>query len=126
MKKLNNKGFTLIELLAVLVILIAIMSIAIPSISSSLDRTKGKQDSAKGKIIESAAELYVTDHKNNVVTEGECYITVATLKREHYLSDEELKDSDGNEMGGAVMYNASNNSYEYFSQEKTSDNCIDE
>ena len=29
-------------------------------------------------------------------------------------------------MGGAVMYNASNNSYEYFSQEKTSDNCIDE
>ena len=118
MKKLNNKGFTLIELLAVLVILIAIMSIAIPSISSSLDRTKGKQDSAKEKIIESAAELYVT--------EGECYITVATLKREHYLSDEELKDSDGKEMGGAVMYGADDNSYEYFSQEKTSDNCIDE
>ena len=105
MNKMNNKGFTLIELLAVLVILIAIMSIAIPSISSSLDRTKGKQDSAKEKIIESAAELYVTDHKNNVVTEGECYITVATLKSEHYLSSDELKDSDGKEMGGAVMYN---------------------
>lgn len=126
MKKLNNKGFTLIELLAVLVILIAIMSIAIPSISSSLDRTKGKQDSAKGKIIESAAELYVTDHKNNVVTDGECYITVATLKREHYLSDEELKDSDGKEMIGAVSYNASNNSYEYSSQKNHSDNCIEE
>lgn len=127
MKKLNNKGFTLIELLAVLVILIAIMSIAIPSISSSLDRTKGKQDSAKGKIIESAAELYVTDHKNNIIiTSGNCYIDVQTLVDEHYLSDEELKDSDGKEMGGAVMYGADDNSYEYFSQEKTSDNCIDE
>lgn len=126
MKKLNNKGFTLIELLAVLVILIAIMSIAIPSISSSLDRTKGKQDSAKGKIIESAAELYVTDHKNNIPTSGKCYIAVQTLVDEHYLSSDELKDSDGKEMGGAVMYGADDNSYEYFSQEKTSDNCIDE
>ena len=58
MKKLNNKGFTLVELLAVLVILIAIMSIAIPSISSSLERSKSKQDTAKQKILESAAELY--------------------------------------------------------------------
>ncbi len=125
MKKMNNKGFTLIELLAVLVILIAIMSIAIPSISSSLDRTKAKQSSAKGKIIESAAELYVTDHKNNVVPDGECYITVATLKREHYLSDEELKDSDGEEMGGVVSYNASNNSYAYSPQTSPSDTCIE-
>lgn len=102
MKKLNNKGFTLIELLAVLVILIAIMSIAIPSISSSLDRTKEKQSSAKEKIIESAAELYVTDHKNNIPTSGECYIAVQTLVDEHYLSSDELKDSDGN--NGAVKY----------------------
>lgn len=113
MKKLNNKGFTLIELLAVLVILIAIMSIAIPSISSSLDRTKGKQDSAKEKIIESAAELYVTDHKNNIPTSGECYIDVQTLVDEHYLSSDELKDSDGKEMGGAVKYTITENGSEY-------------
>ncbi len=125
MKKLNNKGFTLIELLAVLVILIAIMSIAIPSISSSLDRTKAKQSSAKIKIIESAAELYVTDHKNNIPTSGDCYISVQTLVDEHYLSSDELKDSDGTEMGGAVMYNASNNSYEYFSQTNSSNKCIE-
>lgn len=113
MKKLNNKGFTLIELLAVLVILIAIMSIAIPSISSSLDRTKGKQDSAKGKIIESAAELYVTDHKNNIPTSGKCYIAVQTLVDEHYLSSDELKDSDGKEMGGAVKYTIGDSNYSY-------------
>lgn len=113
MKKLNNKGFTLIELLAVLVILIAIMSIAIPSISSSLDRTKGKQDSAKRKIIESAAELYVTDHKNNIPTSGDCYISVQTLVDEHYLSSDELKDSDGKEMGGAVKYTIGDSNYSY-------------
>lgn len=112
MKKLNNKGFTLIELLAVLVILIAIMSIAIPSISSSLDRTKEKQDSAKEKIIESAAELYVTDHKNNIIiTSGNCYIDVQTLVDEHYLSSDELKDSNGN--NGAVKYTIDGSKYDY-------------
>ena len=115
MKKLNNKGFTLIELLAVLVILIAIMSIAIPSISSSLDRTKAKQSSAKKKIIESAAELYVTDHKNNIPTSGECYISVETLTKGNYLSSDELKDSDGKEMGGAVKYTIDKYKYEYSS-----------
>lgn len=113
MKNLNNKGFTLIELLAVLVILIAIMSIAIPSISSSLDRTKEKQDSAREKIIESAAELYVTDHKNNIPTNGDCYISVQTLVDEHYLSSDELKDSDGKEMGGAVKYTIGDSNYSY-------------
>ncbi len=126
MKKLNNKGFTLIELLAVLVILIAIMSIAIPSISSSLDRTKEKQSSAKKKIIESAAELYVTDYKNKIIiTSGNCYIDVQTLVNEHYLSSDELKDSDGKEMRGAVSYNASNNSYDYSPQPNSSNKCIE-
>lgn len=113
MKKLNNKGFTLIELLAVLVILIAIMSIAIPSISSSLDRTKEKQDSAREKIIESAAELYVTDYKNNIPTSGDCYISVQTLVDEHYLSSDELKDSDGKEMDGVVKYTIDGSKYDY-------------
>ena len=125
MKKLNNKGFTLIELLAVLVILIAIMSIAIPSISSSLDRTKAKQSSAKEKIIESAAELYVTDHKNNIPTSGECYIDAQTLVDEHYLSSDELKDSDGKEMGGAVKYTIDKYEYEYSSSFSDVDNkCV--
>ena len=78
MKKLNNKGFTLVELLAVLVILVAIMSIAIPSISSSLERSKGKQEESKHKILESAAELYVTDHRNSI-TKSSCVITLETL-----------------------------------------------
>lgn len=127
MKKLNNKGFTLIELLAVLVILIAIMSIAIPSISSSLDRTKEKQSNAKIKIIKSAAELYVTDHKNNIITSDECYIAVQTLVDEHYLSDDEAKDSDGNAIGGAVKYTITGSTYEYgssFSVDDNNNKCV--
>ena len=63
---MNNKGFTLIELLAVLVILTAIMGIALPSITSSMERTKKAQDDKKKKMLESYAEIYVTDHKNAV------------------------------------------------------------
>ena len=79
-KKLNNRGFTLIELLAAWVILTAIMGIAIPSISSSLERTKEKQNKSRIKVLEAAAELYVTDHKNAIYnklgTNDSCYINL--------------------------------------------------
>ena len=97
MKKLNNKGFTLVELLAVLVILVAIMSIAIPSISSSLERSKGKQEESKHKILESAAELYVTDHRNSIKNSS-CVITLETLLNENYIDEDAATDSDGNDL----------------------------
>lgn len=100
MKKLNNKGFTLVELLAVLVILVAIMSIAIPSISSSLERSKGKQEESKHKILESAAELYVTDHRNSI-TKSSCVITLETLLNENYIDADAATDSDGNPLDTA-------------------------
>ena len=94
-RKLNEKGFTLVEVLAVLVILVAIMGIAIPSISSSLERTKEKQNKARYKIIESAAEQYVTDHKNQVynkLSSNKCYLLVSDLS--DYLSEDEMVDAD--------------------------------
>ncbi len=98
-KKLNNKGFTLIELLAALVILIVILGIAIPSISASLERTKVKQNEARYKIIESAAEQYVFEHKNgiynNLGKEVSCYIKVDDLT---LLSGDDKLDSDGNDL----------------------------
>ncbi len=107
MKKLNNRGFTLIELLAVLVILIAIMSIAVPNISSSLERNKNKQTESKKKLIESAAELYVTDHRNDNIADDTC-IPIKTLIEEEYLDEDELK--------GCVRYKRSaegEETYEY-------------
>ena len=112
MKKLNNKGFTLVELLAVLVILIAIMSIAIPSISSSLERSKSKQDTAKQKILESAAELYVTDHKNSI-TAATCSITTGQLKTGNYIDDAVAKDSNGSDFSGCIKYTKSTSTFEY-------------
>lgn len=111
MKKLNNKGFTLVELLAVLVILIAIMSIAIPSISSSLERSKDKQNEARQKVLESAAELYVTDHKNNITSS--CCISLDKLKSENYVDDDAINDADGNKFDGGIKYNKETNTYVY-------------
>lgn len=113
----SNKGFTLIELLAALVILTAIMSIAIPSISSSLERTKGKQDETKQKILESSAELYVTDHKNAIYQnlknnrKTSCYITLDLLD----TLEENKKDSDGNDLGGVIVFSRNDNTYTYYS-----------
>ena len=110
--KNDNKGFTLIELLAALVILTAIMSIAIPSISSSLERTKVKQDATKKKLLESAAELYVTDHKNAIYkklnNKNSCYIALDLLD----VNDENKKDSDGNALNGVVDFTKPN-TYNY-------------
>ena len=115
----NSKGFTLIELLAALVILTAIMSIAIPSISSSLERTKTKQDKTKYKLLETAAELYVTDHKNAIYNKlsssNSCYITLSLLDTD----EENKKDSNGNSFNGVVIFTKPSK-YEY----KTSYNGI--
>ena len=108
--KMNNKGFTLVELLAVIVILVVISSIAIPTISSSLDRSKGKQTDAKIKLLVSAAELYVTDHRNSI-TFTDCYITTKKLIDEGYVDQDATKDSSNNDITGCVHY--SNNTYDF-------------
>ena len=124
--KLNNKGFSLIELLAVIVILITIMSIAIPTISSSLERSKEKQNKAKIKNIEAAAELYVTDNKNAVfstLTSSEnrqCKISLDLLV--DYLDEEDLKDADGDSFSGVISYDGS--SIEYSEESLELDECV--
>ena len=115
MKKLNNKGFTLVELLAVLVILIAIMGIAIPTISSSLERTKAKQNEAKYKILESAAEQYVTDNKNTIYNtldiRGRNACKLDLIKLSEYLSSEDMKDADGGLFSGVIVFERPNRYY---------------
>lgn len=128
-KKMNNKGFTLVEVLAVLVILVVIMSIAIPNISSSLERNKGKQDNARIDILKAYAELYVSDNKNTIYdhlgTEGidQCYIEIHKL--EGYASEDELKDSDGNEFAGGFIFDRTVNGYTYSSEDSVGISCIE-
>ena len=120
---MNNKGFTLIELLAVLVILTAIMTIALPSITASMERTKTKQDNSRKKILESAAEMYVTDHKNAIYkkmnNDTSCYISIKTLSDDNYLADDANLDSNGNEFNGYIEF-IKPNTYNY--KEGTIDN----
>lgn len=129
MKKMNNKGFTLVELLAVLVILIAIMSIAIPSISSSLERSKDKQNTARKQNIEAAAELYITDHKNQIYTKLEndvknsCIIELNVLTDNNYLDSKELEDADGAMFPGKIKYTKSG-SIEYVENPPETNDCI--
>ena len=126
--RLNNKGFTLVELLAVLVILIAITTgIAIPSISSSLERTKEKQNNARLEIIKSAAEMYVTDHKNAVYRKmgvaNKCYFNISYDLSE-YLSDDERKKADGeNYFEGYINFDKTNNSYTYSPDTSEGNSC---
>ena len=123
---MNNKGFTLVELLAVLIILTAIMGVAIPSISSSLERTKAKQNKAKEDMLLSYAEEYITDHKNAVYNTlntkhiDKCYITTDLLS--DYLPDGEIKNADGNDFNGYVLFTKPN-TYEFKSGNPTGTRC---
>lgn len=103
--KINKKGFTLIELLAVVVILLAISVIAISSISAAIERNKVKQNDSKKEVIISYAELYYNEHKNSLGTSGSIKLDVLDL------SENEMKDVDGNVFTGCVKYN--NGNFEY-------------
>lgn len=112
-KKLNSRGFTLIEVLAVIVILLIIVGIAIPNISASLDRQTCKTTEAKAKLIESAAQFYVSDNRNAIretlelndadsANDGkECKINIDKISD---LTSDDKKDSDGNDIKGYVIY----------------------
>lgn len=114
--KLNNKGFTLVEILAVLVILVAIMAVAIPSITSSIERSKEKQNKAKIKMLESFAEVYVTNHRyavdKNLKDEESCYIEIDKLKKESYFKEDAVVDADGEEIKGIIVFTKPN-TYKY-------------
>lgn len=127
---MNRKGFTLIELLAVLVILGIVMVIALPAITSSMQRTKKKQNDSRIKLLESSAEVYVNDHKNevyaNMFSDGDnekyCYIRIQEdLVDGRYLTSELIKDMDDNELNGVIKY-SSDGDYQYFNHIENGDN----
>ncbi len=112
MKRLNKRGFTLVELLAVIVILIAITAIAIPTISSALDRTKEKQNDQRKRILESAAELFVSEHKNSIEAAASC-ISLDALKKGGYVDEEALKDANGDDFVGYILIDKENGKYTF-------------
>ena len=99
-KKINNKGFTLIELLGVIVVLILILLIAIPSINSTFERKKQKITEQKKEIVLSATDMYANLYKKEFdyagFINGTCGVLVSTLKEKNLVTEDELKDSEGN------------------------------
>ena len=126
--KLNNRGFTLIEVLAVIVILVIIVAIAIPNISASLDRQTCKTTENKAKLIESAAQFYVSDNRNTVIDQldgnGRCRIVTNKLKGieqddKKYIINDDLIDGDNKPFSGYVVYNRNEETYTFcFDSEK--------
>ncbi len=113
-KRFNNRGFTLVELLVVIVILIAIVSLAIPSITSSMERSKDKINAGKLEVLGSAGELYLSSKnrsKLNDYYKGKCYVTLTELKTDGYISDEEMKDANGDRFKEQVYWDKINNVY---------------
>ena len=113
-KRFNNRGFTLVELLVVIVILIAIVSLAIPSITSSMERSKDKINAGKLEVLGSAGELYLSSKnrsKLNDYYKGKCYVTLTELKTDGYISDEEMKDANGDRFKEQVYWGKINNVY---------------
>ncbi len=109
MKKNNNRGFTLIELLAVVVILLAISVIAISSISASIERNKVKQNNAKKEVIVSYGKLYYEEHKNSLYRENGNSNSGCISINKLELSDNEMKDADGDYFNGFVKYTNGSN-----------------
>ena len=113
-KRFNTRGFTLVELLVVIVILIAIVSLAIPSITSSMERSKDKINAGKLEVLGSAGELYLSSKnrsKLNDYYKGKCYVTLTELKTDGYISDEEMKDANGDRFKEQVYWDKINNVY---------------
>lgn len=109
---MNNKGFTLVELLAVIAILLAIALMSTVGINTIIQRNKDKTNSAKEKVIISAAILYSKDNRNkynyNNFIQNKCGIATDWLVSNNYLTTEELIDGDNKTIIGCIMYNDGN------------------
>ena len=128
---MNRKGFTLIELLTVFVILGIIAVIAIPTITSSMQRNKERHDVQRIKLLESSAESYVNDHKNEFFPflygeDSVCYVKIQTLIDGNYLNDDLVKrvDEDKSFSGTVKVSGGSVTQYKYTDDEvNDSDLC---
>ena len=100
MKKLNNNGFTLIELIAVIGILLLVLLIAIPNVTKALNKRKTTLNDEKKDVILSAAEIYYNMYLNDILKgnfrNGRCGISADMLLDKNLITDEELKNSNGN------------------------------
>ena len=94
-KKLQSKsGFTLVELIVVIVIMGILTAALVPTVTGYVGDAKIKVSESNLRMIEQAANLYLTDWEIDGNTTAPTTLTVGELVADGYLSgvDEELQD----------------------------------
>lgn len=113
-----KKGFTLLEMLAVIIIL-AMLSLTVFSlVQNQLQSQKGKLSDATVKLIENAADIYVTERPNAYPKESGnfyCNVTLKTLVDSGLLKSP-IKDFESGEeldLNKIVKVTVNGNEYNY-------------
>lgn len=129
-KNLNNKGFTLIEVLAVIVLLAVIMAIALPNITGSLDRQSCKMVESRAKLIESAAQFYVSDHRTGVKNKLHTTNHWCKISTDKLIETKDIVQSDLGEgkekIEGYIVYDQDDESYTFCVQDLDSLDNVDD
>lgn len=104
-KKLQSKsGFTLVELIVVIVIMGILTAALVPTVTGYVGDAKTKVSQSNLRMVEQAANLYLTDWEIDGNTTAPTTLTVGELVADGYLSgvDEELQDK-------VIIYTAKEN-----------------
>ncbi|MTB63859.1 prepilin-type N-terminal cleavage/methylation domain-containing protein [Streptococcus sp. zg-86] len=82
-QKATVKAFTLIEMLVVLLIISVLLLLFVPNLSKQKEAVKQTGNAAVVKVVESQAELYELQHKEEA--------SLAKLRDSGALTDEQVK-----------------------------------
>ncbi len=96
---MNKKAFTLIELLTVIVILAVLATVVVISVTKYMNDTSMVSYNELVKSIESATELYLTDHTNDypeLDTPGSTFtIELNDLANDNFIPDKIIDERTG-------------------------------
>ncbi len=90
-KKNINQGFTLLEMSVVIFIIGVLLLLTIPNINKVLNSVSDKGCKAQLKVVDSAIVQYKLEFSEEV--------TIEQLVSQGYLSNEQLKCSNGQSIG---------------------------
>ena len=115
----RKNGFTLVELIVSIALILLLFTLIVPGVTKLIHQSKVKQCEQIKDTIESAVDLYVTEHKNSVYkkldleSQEKCRIGIDSENYKKYITEDANIDADGNEITGFIIFNRNENTYEY-------------